>query len=568
METIVSIIVFLLLILVSAYFILLKPILRLYGKKVSKVYPLPVGSGNLLVKEFKKEISAYNSFDSRSKEAENNILDLEFPIPQTPNQNGSASKIITDLTGQIDLKSEFFSGSQHIILAVLPPEFIVETITFLANDLAEHSSQAAAETIISIKDGFLNGVDNLSDPDVLLQCAEKFFAEIAKHLSNPENLEALELAYAASGMSGAVLSVVGPLTILKSFDPAFHYSENLKHVGEIFKNHAVDVTNDFSDFTTDNYEFDPTPHVPWFTIIFSSAKEIRLLSQNKTDVETSIKNIVLDITGTGLGTLFGSLGFSILGDLLFPGLGTGLTLLIGGAAGGYGGRKVTNKLKRIALNDAVDDFKTCSSNMEYSLKIIATDGTNKVREMATETYILFLEKIGHAPKVDPNHEEIGRILFEIANDRRKKLRDVKIQIRELKTSVFSRLPKYRRIIKSLDSLIFDLEKDLPNPSVRCTYFIQALENVINGSFIVDDEHVRLMTRKLENLRNINADLSGSLVRYTANAAKEYQIAYSKIVDEVVNQIEVYKTANKQWQSKLEYKLKSVRTEQDKLDIKY
>jgi len=74
---------------------------------------------------------------------------------------------------------------------------------------------------------------------------------------------------------------------------------------------------------------------PLITLAISGHREIHLLSQQKTQLIISAKNVGLDLLGIGGGgSLFGSLG-AILGTLLMPGLGTVLGTLIFSAGGAF-----------------------------------------------------------------------------------------------------------------------------------------------------------------------------------------------------------------------------------------
>lgn len=89
--------------------------------------------------------------------------------------------------------------------------------------------------------------------------------------------------------------------------------------------------------------------IPVLTLLGSSIREIRILSDNKTTLEDAFANIMLDAAGTGGG---GLAGFAI-GNLFFPGVGG----IVGGIIGALGGRSASNKLKRLDYEEAMKRYK-------------------------------------------------------------------------------------------------------------------------------------------------------------------------------------------------------------------
>ena len=98
------------------------------------------------------------------------------------------------------------------------------------------------------------------------------------------------------------------------------------------------------DDLTSATDFDITGHIPVVTIAISSFREFQLLTEDKTDYITSLKNIALDAAGAGVGALAGAKGGVLAGSFFGP-LGTGIGAIFGAVAG----RFATNKIYHLRM---------------------------------------------------------------------------------------------------------------------------------------------------------------------------------------------------------------------------
>jgi gas vesicle protein len=118
-------------------------------------------------------------------------------------------------------------------------------------------------------------------------------------------------------------------------------------------------------------------HIPFITVALSSIREIELLYKGHTDILTSAKNIGLDTLGIGVGGYSGA----IIGNFIFPGIGT----VLGALSGGYIGRSITNAIKFAPYKKALKEFER--QKEETKSKII------EIKKWAEEEYNAFLNKV-------------------------------------------------------------------------------------------------------------------------------------------------------------------------------
>jgi hypothetical protein len=92
---------------------------------------------------------------------------------------------------------------------------------------------------------------------------------------------------------------------------------------------VVEQVHDAGDAIIGNVPF----HIPFITLGLSSFRETKLLLRKHTDIVTSLKNIGLDVAGTGIGLFAGAKAGGAIGTMIHPGIGTAIGGIIGGIAG-------------------------------------------------------------------------------------------------------------------------------------------------------------------------------------------------------------------------------------------
>ena len=108
--------------------------------------------------------------------------------------------------------------------------------------------------------------------------------------------------------------------------------------------------------------------IPLITLALSSYREIKLLKNHDTDTSNALKNIGLDVAGTGGGGAAGAMAGAALGSTIVPVIGTAIGAIAGGILGAIGGRKASNAVKEKPFRDTLQAYE---------------ETQNKAKEMAT-----------------------------------------------------------------------------------------------------------------------------------------------------------------------------------------
>lgn len=101
--------------------------------------------------------------------------------------------------------------------------------------------------------------------------------------------------------------------------------------------------------------------IPFITVALSGFREIKLLRNHDTDAINAVKNLGLDVVGTGGGATAGGMVGAAIGTAIFPGIGTTIGALLGSIGGAIGGRKASNAVKEKPFRDALQAYEEMQS---------------------------------------------------------------------------------------------------------------------------------------------------------------------------------------------------------------
>lgn len=124
-----------------------------------------------------------------------------------------------------------------------------------------------------------------------------------------------------------------------------------------------------SDALLGNVDIADIASVPLITLALSGTREVGLLCENNTTAENAVKNLSLDVVGTGGGGTGGVLIGAEIGSVFGP-VGTAVGALLGGICGAIMGRGATNWVKHKPLRSAIEVYEETSSKSRDKVKRI------------------------------------------------------------------------------------------------------------------------------------------------------------------------------------------------------
>lgn len=151
-----------------------------------------------------------------------------------------------------------------------------------------------------------------------------------------------------------------------------HATDFLEHFGHGGHHGAVDALNaalhsafdagihgageEVLNNLTDAFDPDAASgaHFPWVSLLFSAQRELRLLSEDRTNIERSLEHLALDTAGVWVGAKTGAAVGSVFGPL---------GALGGAILGAITGKSVTNDVKQAPLRRAQQAYDAAAQNV-------------------------------------------------------------------------------------------------------------------------------------------------------------------------------------------------------------
>jgi hypothetical protein len=108
-------------------------------------------------------------------------------------------------------------------------------------------------------------------------------------------------------------------------------------------------------------------HFPWVALALSGWREAGLLKRGMTDPAIALKNLSLDLAGTGIGGFAGAKAGALLGAPLGP-LGALVGAVFGGVGGAIAGRRITGEFKMAPLKAAIGRLNDAQADVRRTAK--------------------------------------------------------------------------------------------------------------------------------------------------------------------------------------------------------
>lgn len=398
------------------------------------------------------EFDRINELKNNLREVRENVEALDIPTPESIGYYDDTNSSLNKLSRFFEEHSSVTVGTEQLILSLLPSSQLGESLHSLAQIVPPDVGHAVfGDALSALKDG----VHSIPTTEFLHR-----FVEGSSHLSSMAMLS-MRNAMEHHDILGACLTPIksGAMEALGVHDATQNLVNSLHDVGnEMLSSAASNV--DVSDLTSMT-DVDITGHVPVVTIALSSFREFQLLSDDKTDYITSLKNIALDAVGAGGGAIVGAKGGALAGSFFGP-IGTIVGGILGGIGGAIGGRAITNNIKTQPLKNAIAEYESQYSLMKSETEEKSRETARNIKSYAEDKRDEFRESkvLEDIPIVDTDQtiSQIALILYQfVVNE----LMEMKSKTIELRKSIWYSNNKYGSIIESVESEIEDIENKLP-----------------------------------------------------------------------------------------------------------
>jgi len=516
--------------------------------------------------DFVVEISNFKTTNDVIDAIERNIRELYFPIPSPPGSGESGENIIRKLTTFIDRNSLAFAGTEQFVLAVFPPEQIVDFTIHALKSMGSHASQASMESLISIKTQLATRAASLQDmgaTEILAECLKK----ICERYSDVTNI-AMFLSKCSGNPSNVAVLFVKDLAV-----DMLELDKCLPELKASWANHGQEALSEIKSF---EFEIDPSGSFPFITLIMSSIREVEALKSGKTSLENSIKNIALDIAGTGVGAAVGAevgttLAEEVLtellkeaGDSIFPGLGT-LIKIISTGVGGMAGRAVTNSIKCEDLDEAMNEYCSRFDQMLADTQNCAIQSVKQVRSVAVRKHNEFMENVAAAPAPRFDNSTIIATAKKLTASFQEDFQSYCQQFENLKKSSFS--SKYRAVIDEMGLRMNGINRQMPSEYEMNSYPEQSLNKVVEFPFLRDKKFQNELLSSFKGLKEFIEIHRAVLLRWSMGIACLYNQSISGVVSELEIQAKNYEKKCSNWKEILDKRKQQVEIEIGKLGIK-
>ena len=397
------------------------------------------------------EIDRIEELKNNLREVRENVDALDIPTPECVSYYDDAQSSLNKLSRFFEKHSSVTVGTEQLILSLLPSSQLGESLHSLAQVVPPDVGHAVfGDALSALKDG----VHSIPTAEFLHK-----FVEGSSHLSNVAMMS-MRNAIEHHDILGACLTPIksGAMEALGVHDATHNLVNSLHDVGNEMLSSAGNIeVGDLSSMT----DVDITGHVPVVTIALSSFREFQLLSDDKTDYITSLKNIALDAVGAGGGAVVGAKAGAVAGSFFGP-IGTVVGGILGGIGGAIGGRAITNSIKTQPLKNAIAEYESQYALMKSETEEKSRETARNIKSYAEDKREEFHESpvLEDIPIVDTAQtvSQIALILYQfVVNE----LMEMKAKTAELRKSIWYSNNKYDSIIESVESEIKDIENQLP-----------------------------------------------------------------------------------------------------------
>lgn len=492
-------------------------------------------------------------------EIRENIDNLDIPTPEYVYSYENSESSLNKLSQFFEEHSMATVGAEQFILSVLPISQIGQSLHAMGEVLPSNlGHEVFGSAISAIKDNTFSVMSS----DGL----ERFVSGMANlgHIQMMSIINSLEHHQFVSAALTPIKA--GAIEALGGHDAIHELAHSITSIGSDIGS-ALESSQSIGDITSAS-DFDITGHIPVITIALSSFREFQLLTEDKTDYISSLKNIALDAAGAGVGGAAGAKGGAIIGGAVGGPIGAVVGGIFGAIGGALAGRYATNRVKQIPLKNAIEAYETGYYQMKEETDNESRNTASAIRIYAEEKRDEFQNSdiIENIPVTDTSSlvEQIALSIYSfILNE----VAEMKLGVSKLKKSIWYSSSKYDGIINEYESQIEEIQNQLPD--------VDLIRN--NPQLVIDTlVDIKMPNRKINSriqakveeccneLKNINDKNDSSVLVWSYMINNLYQKTLNDIADYSNEKMTSLNTLFANWKQKMSDLQKTVEKERAKL----
>lgn len=508
----------------------------------------------------KEELSRIDELKRNLAKAQRNIENLDIPTPESLSSFDNTQSSLDKISRFYEKHNLAVAGSEQLIYSILPISQVGQSLSAMAEVLPHDIGNAIfGDALSSLKDGI--------HPDSAGDFLEKFIHGFG-HLSHTAHASVAQALEHHNYFSAAFTPIKSGLMEAVGINDAGHnILSSLHDIGGEMASAAESCTS-VGELTSAT-DFDITGHVPVVTIALSSFREFKLLSSDKTNFISSLKNISLDAAGAGVGAAAGAKAGAVAGSFFGP-IGTIIGGAIGAVGGAMGGRAITNKVKMIPLNNAIEAYETNYHVMKRETESSSKNTLTQISHYAGSKRSEFKDsQLLSNPPIANTKDVVSKIalaLYQCIVDETIKM---KIYAQELRKSVWYSSEKHEEMIAEYERGTEKLLSQLPpveSISQTPNKALDALMRVEIPTFEGSKAFAKKYEECHKELKELNDKNDSSILMWSYMINNLYNKTLNDIAQFSNTQMEALNRVFNSWKQKMDSLLNAIEKEKGKLGL--
>lgn len=507
-----------------------------------------------------EELSRIDELKRNLAKTQQNIEKLEMPTPESLSSSDNTQSSLDKISRFYEKHNLAVAGSEQLINSILPISQIGRSLSAMAEVLPHDIGNAIfGDALTSLKDGI--------HPDSAGEFLEKFLHGFG-HLSHNAHVSVAHALEHHNYFSAAFTPIKsGMMEAIGMNDAGHSILASLHDIGGDMASAAESCTS-VGELTSAT-DFDITGYVPVVTIALSSFREFKLLSSDKTNFISSLKNISLDAVGAGVGATAGAKGGAVAGGLFGP-IGAIIGGIIGAMIGAMGGRAITNKVKKRPLKKAIEAYETNYHVMKRETEDSSKNTLSKITNFANSKRSEFKDsQLLSTPPIANTKDVVSKIalaLYQCIVDETIKM---KTYAQKLRKSVWYSSKKHEAMITEYEREAEKLLDQLPTVESISEMPNKALDALMKVK-IPTFEGCKAFAKKYEEchkeLKEMNDKNDSSILMWTYMINNLYNKTLNDIAQFSNTQMEALNRVFNSWKLKMDSLLNAIEKEKGKLGL--